>query len=310
MCLARPARRLVGMSIAARALETHTKGRRSAVEERDMARTSSGRTRGRGSRGGSRAGAARGARRASTGRGRGTRRASSSRGRGTRSASSGRARGASRSQGSRRGGRGRASATRASAGRSRSVRRSPREEFEGAGAAEARQGRSGSGAARAAAPRGGKDATALLKQDHQKVKKLFQDFDGAADEGRKRELFETIKNELEVHTRLEEEIFYRELEQLRDPTLQGMLKEAHQEHEEAKRTLSRGESAAREGSALDDVVESLRESVEHHIEEEEGEMFPRVKQVCDADRLRDMGARMEGRKKQLVETATRDLVEA
>jgi iron-sulfur cluster repair protein YtfE (RIC family) len=181
----------------------------------------------------------------------------------------------------------------------------------GAGEDEGERGsRSRGGSSRASPGAQGKDATALLKQDHQRVKRLFEQFAKARDASQKLELFQTLRNELQVHATVEEEIFYPEVERQRQPDLEEQVREAHQEHDEAKQLLARGEGLTGDSDELEEVVTSLREAVEHHVQEEEGEMFPRAREVFSAPQLKQIGARLEARKKELVEQGIREMAEA
>ena len=140
------------------------------------------------------------------------------------------------------------------------------------------------------------DAIALLKADHDKVKELLTELESTTDRGVKTrtELFATIKGELTVHEIIEEEIFYPELKA--HPKAQDIVLEAFEEHHVVD--LLTGEL-----EALDVSDESwgakavvMKENIEHHIEEEEGEMFKTARTVFDKAELEDLGARMEARK--------------
>jgi iron-sulfur cluster repair protein YtfE (RIC family) len=169
--------------------------------------------------------------------------------------------------------------------------------------------RSRGGSSRASPGAEGKDATSLLKQDHQRVKRLFEQFERARDSSQRLELFQSLRNELQVHATLEEEIFYPDVERQRQPDLEEQVREAHQEHDEAKQLLARGEGLAGDSDELEAVVTSLREAVEHHVQEEEGEMFPRAREVFSAAELKQIGARLMARKKDLVEQGIREMAE-
>ncbi|HEY7510036.1 MAG TPA: hemerythrin domain-containing protein [Vicinamibacteria bacterium] len=161
-----------------------------------------------------------------------------------------------------------------------------------------------------ASPRAGRDATALLKQDHQRVSRLFEQFERARDAAQKLEIFQNIKNELTVHATIEEEVFYPDLERQREDQLQEQVREAHQEHDEVKQMLARADGLEGDSAELEELARSIKESVEHHVHEEEGEMFPRAREVFSAAQLREIGARLEARKKELVEEGLREMVEA
>ena len=140
------------------------------------------------------------------------------------------------------------------------------------------------------------DAIALLKEDHRAVEKLFKDFETAKGEGRKETLARRICLELTVHTKIEEEIFY--------PACDGeieedLLKEAYVEHDGAKLLIAEIEAGnGQSDNFFDAKVQVLSEQVEHHIEEEEGDLFPQVRKAkLDLDAL---GQQLATRKKELL----------
>ena len=135
------------------------------------------------------------------------------------------------------------------------------------------------------------DALELLKQDHQKIKRLFKAVKEATDFNKRRQLFDQIETELEMHAHLEEMVFYpamEEYEQLKD-----IVAEALQEHQEAKTLLQEIEELGSEREEFDSNLEELMESVEHHVEEEEGEMFPKVRGHLDRSKLEQLGKELE-----------------
>ena len=143
------------------------------------------------------------------------------------------------------------------------------------------------------------DAIALLEQDHEKVMGLLESLERATG-ARRTKLLGQIEQELTVHTRIEEEIFYpayREAARKKDD--QTMYYEAVQEHNVVKLFLP--EAAGGENNEeLKAKAKVLKELVEHHAEEEEKEMFPRAKQTMEREELRELGERMEARKKELM----------
>lgn len=142
------------------------------------------------------------------------------------------------------------------------------------------------------------DAIALLKADHKTVMALLESLEKATGP-RRVKLLGQIEKELKVHTTIEEEIFYpayREAAKKKED--QTMYYEAVAEHRVVDMVLPQaGEGENNE--ELKAKAKVLKELVEHHAEEEEKEMFPRAKQVMDKAELRDLGARMEARKKEL-----------
>jgi hemerythrin-like domain-containing protein len=139
------------------------------------------------------------------------------------------------------------------------------------------------------------DAIALLKEDHRTVEKLFKDFESAKGEGRKEKLARQICLELSVHTTIEEEIFY--------PACDGkieedLLKEAKVEHDSAKLLIAEIEAGdGQSDDFFDAKVQVLSEQIEHHVEEEEKELFPQVRKA-EID-LKALGEQLAARKKEL-----------
>ena len=136
----------------------------------------------------------------------------------------------------------------------------------------------------------------MLKADHDKVKELLTELESTTERGVKRrtELFTTIKEELTVHEVIEEEIFYPALKA--HPKAKDIVLEAYEEHHVVDVLMG-------ELSALDVSDETwgakalvMKENIEHHIQEEEGEMFRQARRVFDAAELRELGDRMAARK--------------
>jgi hemerythrin superfamily protein len=140
------------------------------------------------------------------------------------------------------------------------------------------------------------DAIALLKEDHRAVEKLFKEFEGAKGEGRKEKLARRICMELTVHTKIEEEIFYPACKGKVD---EDLLKEAYVEHDAAKLLIAEIEAGSGQSDEFFDAkVQVLSEQIEHHVEEEEKELFPEVRKA-DLD-LKALGEQLAARKKELM----------
>lgn len=142
------------------------------------------------------------------------------------------------------------------------------------------------------------DAIRLLKDDHQTVNRLFQELERETADARKRQIGTRILDELEVHTQIEEEIFYPAVRELPDEKAHDMINEAYEEHRLAKDLI--GELRGREPheDMFDAQFKVLKENIEHHVQEEEGEMFPHIRPLMK-DRLAEIGANMQRRKREL-----------
>ena len=140
------------------------------------------------------------------------------------------------------------------------------------------------------------DAITLLKTDHDKVKQLLGELESTSERGVKTrtELFATIKGELTVHEIIEEEIFYPELKA--HPKAKDIVLEGFEEHHVVDLLMSELEALPVEDETWGAKALVMKENIEHHIEEEEGEMFKTARSVFDRAELDDLGRRMEERR--------------
>lgn len=147
------------------------------------------------------------------------------------------------------------------------------------------------------------NAVDLLIQDHEKVKKLFKEYERLAKKGDtegKQEVAMHICEELTVHTTIEEEIFYPAAKAAFDE--KDLVNEAAVEHASAKILIDQIKKTSPKDEMYDALVKVLNEYIEHHVKEEETEMFPKAKKA-KLD-LNALGARMMERKDALMgETA-------
>ena len=147
------------------------------------------------------------------------------------------------------------------------------------------------------------DALTLLKHDHDKVKKLLAELETTTERGVKTrsELFATIKGELTVHETIEEEIFYPAL--LEKAKTHDITLEGYEEHHVVDLLMGELEDLDVADETWGPKAKVMQENIEHHIEEEEGEMFTKTRQVYDKSELDAHGERMQARK----ESASREL---
>ena len=149
------------------------------------------------------------------------------------------------------------------------------------------------------------NALELLKADHDKVKKLLAEGDQTTERAEKTrtELFATIKRELTVHEEIEEKIFYPAL---RDhPKAKDIVLEAYEEHNVVDMVMSELEQTDVTDETWAAKFTVMKENLEHHIEEEEGEMFKQARSVFEADELTELGDRMAAMKTQLTAAPAR-----
>lgn len=134
-------------------------------------------------------------------------------------------------------------------------------------------------------------ATELLKKQHREVKALFRSAKKAAPEER-REILDEIATKLAHHMHIEEEIFYPAIAELGTKKTEEMVPEAYEEHHVATLVLNEFPELDPEDERFEAKMTVLDELIEHHVEEEEKEMF-QVAEKLGADRLKELGAEME-----------------
>lgn len=141
------------------------------------------------------------------------------------------------------------------------------------------------------------DAIALLTHDHREVEALFKKFEKSGDRAHttRRDLVERMSRELAVHAAIEEQLFYPRLRQegrrVKDEVLEGL-----EEHHLIKETLAALQGMDAADERFEARVTVLIEQVRHHVEEEEGEMFPRARRALEPGELRELGEAMEAAK--------------
>lgn len=134
-----------------------------------------------------------------------------------------------------------------------------------------------------------KDPFILLKEDHKKVAKLFKEIEDAGENAikTKQGLFEQLKDELELHTEIEEQYLYPALEQFeetKDMTLEGL-----EEHNVVKELLAELEGEEVGSDVWNAKLKVMKENVEHHVSEEEEELFPEAEDVLSDDQSKQIG---------------------
>lgn len=138
------------------------------------------------------------------------------------------------------------------------------------------------------------DAIVVLKRDHKVVKKLFKDFQAAGKGAKeqKAKLVTQMLEELTVHTYLENEVMYPEVRKLL-PDLEDDVLESYEEHHVADVLCFELAGMSPDDEHFDAKVTVLAESVTHHIDEEENDWFPKVREGLGRKQLQELGARME-----------------
>jgi hypothetical protein len=140
------------------------------------------------------------------------------------------------------------------------------------------------------------DALTLIKEDHQKMRKLLTELESTTERGVKtrEELYATIKGELTIHEIIEEEIFYPALKE--HPKAKDIVLEGYEEHHVVDTVMAELEGLPVDDEAWGAKAKVMKENVEHHMEEEEGEMFKQARSVFDREELEQLGEEMAARK--------------
>lgn len=139
------------------------------------------------------------------------------------------------------------------------------------------------------------DAIKLLKKQHREVERLFAEFDKSEEDAQKQTLFNKIADALAVHATIEERWFYPAV---RARQTEEQLEEAYDEHLDVKKLLVETMSEM-DAPGFDGKVAAIKGAVEHHVEEEEGELFPEVQKLMGDDALEALGQQMEAEAMQL-----------
>jgi hemerythrin-like domain-containing protein len=147
------------------------------------------------------------------------------------------------------------------------------------------------------------NAIEMLKQDHKEAMGMM-DRILTADKGDRsaKQVFNEIKAALTLHTQIEEQVFYPALEN-HDET-RDLIQESYSEHEEVDQMLAEMSRLSPANDDFMDKLTELRDSIEHHVEEEENEMFPKAEKILGQSRIQEMGRQMQQMKQGMSATAT------
>jgi hemerythrin HHE cation binding domain-containing protein len=145
------------------------------------------------------------------------------------------------------------------------------------------------------------NALTLLEDDHRKMRKLLDELEATTERGirTREELYSTIKGELTIHELIEEEIFYPALKE--HPKAEDLVLEGYEEHHVVDLVMAELENLPVDDESWGAKAKVMKENVEHHMEEEEGDMFKQARSVFDRAELEELGERMAARKSQAQE---------
>src|ERR671924_79633 len=143
------------------------------------------------------------------------------------------------------------------------------------------------------------NAIQLLKDDHDAMKKMLTELESTTERGTKTRaaLFAKVREELTVHEVIEEEIFYPALKE--HPKAKEIVLEAYEEHGVVDMIMAEIEQVPFDDERWGAKFTVMKENIEHHIEEEENEMFAQARDAFEKAELEELGKRMMDRKEQL-----------
>lgn len=135
------------------------------------------------------------------------------------------------------------------------------------------------------------DAIKLLEESHRKVEDLFQQAKASKQANEAAAIFDKLYQELSIHTIIEEQVFYPALTKYEG--FHALLKDAYQEHAEAR--LALGEIAALEPASSEwlNQIKKLEKEINHHVKDEEEDLFPRTRKYSSSQELKTLGEELE-----------------
>jgi hemerythrin superfamily protein len=142
------------------------------------------------------------------------------------------------------------------------------------------------------------DAIELLESQHREVEALFSEIEDAGDTATKAALFEELADKLAIHAAIEEHHFYPAVKAQRT---EDILLEALEEHLGIKRVLADLLKTDADDETFDAKIKVLEETVSHHVEEEEDDLFPKVRKLFDKERREALGQEMSAEQAELEE---------
>ena len=143
-----------------------------------------------------------------------------------------------------------------------------------------------------------KDAIAMLKADHQRVRDLFQQYEATSNAEAKRTLAEEVFIELETHAQLEENIFYPAVNEETDEGPE-LVKESLAEHETMKNLIQQLRDMGPHNGGFDPKFRELLQNVDYHLAEEDTDLFPLVEEELEKD-MQDLQHKMQELKAQIL----------
>ncbi len=141
------------------------------------------------------------------------------------------------------------------------------------------------------------DIFELIQKDHREVENLFAELEGTRDSKKLQKLFNQLYRELSVHAESEELTFYPAMREYEET--EKFLDEAEEEHVDVKVMIEEMKSVSLSSPEFRERLTDLKEAVQHHVEEEENEVFPKVRQCMSAEELDQLAEEFQNMRNQL-----------
>jgi hemerythrin superfamily protein len=137
------------------------------------------------------------------------------------------------------------------------------------------------------------DALQILAKDHRAVDQLFEQIEKTDNRGanRRGQLYRKLRNELELHAELEEEFFYPALKEHGDT--KELANQALEEHSQVKQMLNEIDDLSAEDDQWSEMINELKMAAQHHMREEEHQIFPAARAKLDEARISELGRKIQ-----------------
>lgn len=147
------------------------------------------------------------------------------------------------------------------------------------------------------------DCFMLLKQDHDEVTELLQQCQAAAEENEGEEVFKTLARNIAVHAKAEETLFYPRLREWEE--LSALLEESYKEHQAVENLLEEMSQMSPDDEEWTAKLKELEQNIAHHVEEEEGQLFPKASKLMSKDEAVELGETLAEEKKEMMKGSNR-----
>ncbi len=139
----------------------------------------------------------------------------------------------------------------------------------------------------------------LLEKDHSRIRSLFSDIEGSDDPQEVQDYFDKLDNILTIHAQAEELVLYPQAHNCEDTV--ELIDKGHKDHDKAEQMVLAIKSISPEESEFKEKVSELQEFMLHHLDEEENDLFPRVRKCLNDETLEQLGTQLTETKSSLVD---------